>query len=140
MSSLIETHCVACNRDSKPLTTAEIIQLKPNIPQWHLIEEDGIQRLQREFTFKDFAEALQFANAIGEIAEEEGHHPRLVVEWGRVIVTWWTVVIKALHMNDFIMATRVDDVASRWRLISGQKDVVEEASEESFPASDPPNY
>lgn len=58
------------------------------------------------FKFKDFAEALAFTNKVGQIAEEEGHHPSILTEWGGVTVTWWTHKIKGLHRNDFIMAAK----------------------------------
>ena len=77
-----------------------------------MVERDGIKRLERVFKFKDFAEALAFTNKVGQIAEEEGHHPSILTEWGRVTVTWWTHKIKGLHRNDFIMATKTDRLLS----------------------------
>jgi 4a-hydroxytetrahydrobiopterin dehydratase len=74
------------------------------------VEQDHIKRLQRAFKFKNFAEALQFTNQVGALAEEEGHHPALLTEWGKVTVTWWTHKIKGLHRNDFIMAAKTDEL------------------------------
>jgi 4a-hydroxytetrahydrobiopterin dehydratase len=71
---------------------------------------DGIKRLERLFKFKDYAEAVAFTNKIAAIAEEEDHHPRIVLEWGRVTVQWWTHVVKGLHRNDFIMAAKTDEM------------------------------
>ena len=62
------------------------------------------------FTFGSFAEALAFTDAVGALAEAEGHHPAILTEWGRVTVTWWTHAIKGLHRNDFIMAARTDEL------------------------------
>lgn len=76
------------------------------LPQWWIIEQDGVPRLQRVFTFKDFASALAFTNEVGRIAEEAQHHPLIVTEWGRVTVQWWTHSIGGLHRNDFILAAR----------------------------------
>ena len=59
---------------------------------------------------EDFAEALEFTNDVGAIAEEEGHHPAILTEWGRVTVTWWTHKIRGLHRNDFIMAAKTDQI------------------------------
>jgi 4a-hydroxytetrahydrobiopterin dehydratase len=73
-----------------------------------LAERDGVKRLERVFTFRDFIEALHFTNAIAAIAEEQGHHPSLTTEWGRVTVAWWTHAIGGLHRNDFVMAARTD--------------------------------
>lgn len=85
-----------------------MLELKPLILEWTLVERDGIQRLERVFRFSNFAEALDFTNRVGAIAEEEGHHPAILTEWGRVTVTLWTHKIRALHRNDFIMAAKLD--------------------------------
>jgi 4a-hydroxytetrahydrobiopterin dehydratase len=61
------------------------------------------------FTFGNFAQALDYTNRVGTLAEEAGHHPALLVEWGKVTVSWWTHKIKGLHRNDFIMAARSDE-------------------------------
>lgn len=90
------------------MTTDEIQGLKPEAPDWDVIEQDGILRLERVYKFKNFAQALEFTNRVGELAEEQGHHPALLTEWGRVTVTWWTHKIKGLHRNDFIMAAKTD--------------------------------
>ena len=84
-------------------------ELLPQVPGWGLVERDGVQRLERGFSFRDFASALAFTDAVGERAEEAGHHPVLVTEWGRVTVTWWTHAIGGLHRNDFVMAARTDE-------------------------------
>jgi 4a-hydroxytetrahydrobiopterin dehydratase len=108
VDSLTEQRCVACRRDAPTVTEAEIAELRPQVPDWELVELDGIPRLRRVFRFADFAQALAFTNAVGAIAEEEGHHPALLTEWGRTTVTWWTHKIKGLHRNDFIMAAKTD--------------------------------
>ncbi len=102
--------CVACRRDSPSVTDEEIAELKPQIPEWDLAPEDGIPRLRRLFRFDDFAQAVAFTDAVAAIAEEDGHHPRIVTEWGRVEVTWWTHKIRNLHRNDFIMAAKTDQL------------------------------
>ena len=110
MESLTQTHCVACRRDAPTVTPQEIAELHPQVPEWAIVEVEGIPRLQRVFTFVDFAQALAFTDAIGAIAEEEGHHPALLTEWGRVTVSWWTHKIKGLHRNDFVMAAKTDEL------------------------------
>ena len=92
------------------MTDTELAELHPQIPAWELVDLDGIKRLRRVFPVRDFAEALAFTNAVGEIAEDEGHHPALLTEWGQVTVTWWTHKIKGLHRNDFIMAAKTDEL------------------------------
>ena len=108
MRTLSAERCVACRRDSPQVTAAEIPELRREIPDWHLVERDGIARLERVFDFPSFADALAFTNRVGALAEKEGHHPALLTEWGRVTVTWWTHKIRGLHRNDFIMAAKTD--------------------------------
>jgi 4a-hydroxytetrahydrobiopterin dehydratase len=100
---------VACRGDEPTVTDDELSILHPHVPDWELIEVDGIKRLRRVFRFRDFVSALAFTNRVGEVAEEQGHHPALLTEWGRVTVTWWTHAIKGLHRNDFIMAAKTDE-------------------------------
>jgi 4a-hydroxytetrahydrobiopterin dehydratase len=111
-TTLSRERCEACRRDSPRVTPEEVAALKPQIPEWDLIEHDGVDRLGRSFKFKDFATALAFTNAVGELAEAEGHHPQLVTEWGKVGVAWWTHKIRGLHRNDFIMAAKTDHIAA----------------------------
>ena len=111
--TLAKERCVACRRDSPRVTDREITELHPAVSEWRLTEDDQINRLDRTFKVGDFAEAMAFAARIGEVAEEEGHHPRLTVEWGRVNVAWWTHKIKGLHRNDFIMAAKTDEIFAR---------------------------
>jgi 4a-hydroxytetrahydrobiopterin dehydratase len=105
--------CVACRRDAPTVSDTELAALQPQIPDWELVERDGIKRLRRVFRFRDFTEALAFTNALGAMAEDEGHHPAALTEWGRVTVTWWTHKIKGLHRNDFIMAAKSDELYRR---------------------------
>ncbi len=102
------THCEPCRRDAPPATAQEQASFLTEHPDWTVRTEDDIPRLERCFRFPDFASALAFANRVGELAEAEGHHPSLQVDWGRVCVRWWTHKIKALHRNDLVMATRTD--------------------------------
>ncbi len=108
MESLVGLKCVACRSGEPTLTDAEIAAYKPQVPEWQVVERDGIKRLERTFKFKNFVEALDFTNRVGQIAEEEGHHPMICTEWGKVTVTWWTHKIRGLHKNDFIVASKTD--------------------------------
>lgn len=110
MSELVIEKCTACRVDAPRVTDAEIVELKPQIPGWEFIEQNGIPQLKKQFVFKNFAEALAFANKIGELAESEGHHPAVLVEWGKVTVRWWTHKIKGLHKNDLIMAAKTNQL------------------------------
>ena len=110
MSQLAQEKCVACRADAPQVTDEEIADLHPEVPEWQILEQDGIRRLERSFRFRNFLQALAFTGQVGAVAEEEGHHPRLVTEWGRVTVTWWTHKIRGLHANDFIMAAKTDEL------------------------------
>jgi 4a-hydroxytetrahydrobiopterin dehydratase len=111
MSELSQMTCTACRGDEPILTDAEIAELRPQVPEWQVVQREGIKRLERLFRFRNFAEALAFTNRVGEQAEKEGHHPALLTEWGRVTVTWWTHKIGGLHQNDFIMAAQTDELS-----------------------------
>ncbi len=102
--------CVPCRGGEPTLTDAEIAELKPRVPDWSVVEREGVKRLERVFKLKNFAEALALTDGVGAIAEAEGHHPAILTEWGRVTVTWYTHKIKGLHRNDFIMAAKVDSL------------------------------
>jgi 4a-hydroxytetrahydrobiopterin dehydratase len=108
MGKLIQEKCVACRGDVPRLSDSEIAHLKSETSEWQLLTEDDIPRLNRVFSFKNFAEALAFTLKLGELAESEGHHPAILTEWGRVTVSWWTHKIRGLHRNDFIMASKTD--------------------------------
>lgn len=110
MVELAREKCVACRSDAPRVSAEEIAQLHPQVPDWELMEEHAVRQLQRSFRFPDFAQALAFTINVSGLAEAEGHHPRLVTEWGKVTVTWWTHKIRGLHRNDFIMAAKTDAV------------------------------
>lgn len=95
--------------DEQPLTAEGIDELMPQISEWDLAQEGGIDKLRRTFTFSNFAQALDFTNRVGEIAEQQRHHPIITVTWGRATVTWYTHSIGGLHQNDFIMAAKTDE-------------------------------
>jgi 4a-hydroxytetrahydrobiopterin dehydratase len=100
--------CQPCRKDSPSATAEERERFLRDLPEWTVRTVDGEDRLHRVFRFRNFAEALSFTNRIGAMAEEEGHHPLLTTEWGRVTVEWWTHKIGGLHRNDFILAARTD--------------------------------
>lgn len=112
MSELSEMACEACRVGSPTLTEQEIAHFQPQVPEWKVTEAGGEKRLERSFTFRNFAGALDFTNRVGEIAEQQGHHPMICTEWGKVTVSWWTHKIGGLHQNDFVMAARTDLLAN----------------------------
>lgn len=105
--------------DARPATEEEVEALHGQVPEWEIVSVDGIRRLRRTYPFPDFAGALEFANAVGALAEREWHHPEITIfhvenggssGWGRVTVTWATMIIEQLHGNDFAMAAKTDRV------------------------------
>ena len=110
MDTLTQMHCEACRVDAPRVADHEISEILTQVPEWEVLHLDGVPRLQRVYTFHDFAEALAFTNQVGALAEAEGHHPALLTEWGKTTVAWWTHAISGLHRNDFIMAAKTDEL------------------------------
>ena len=106
MTELINEKCVPCESDIPAMKEETIQEMKKEVPEWEVVKVDDIPHLKRSFKFDNFAEALEFTNMIGEIAEEQGHHPVIELTWGRVTVEWWTHNINGLHKNDFVMAAK----------------------------------
>lgn len=96
--------------DEKRLGNEAVEEMISQLPNWDLVEEDGIKKLRRTFDFSNFAEALDFTNQVGEIAEAEGHHPIITLTWGRATVTWYTHKVKGLQENDFTMAAKTNEL------------------------------
>jgi 4a-hydroxytetrahydrobiopterin dehydratase len=114
MENLATMQCKACDAGASLVTEAEIRELHPQLPDWKIIEENNIRRLQRVFKFSNFAEALAFTNKVGALAEEKGHHPAILTEYGQVTVTWWSHKINGLHKNDFILAAKTDQLLKQY--------------------------
>ena len=110
MAALNQEHCEACNADAPKVSDDELASLMREIPEWTPVSDDGVMMLRREFKFKNFRQALEFTNKVGEIAEAEKHHPEIIPEWGKATVTWWTHAINGLHKNDFVMAAKTDEI------------------------------
>ena len=108
MTELAQDSCEACRADAPRVTEEEIARYHPEVPEWMIVERDGVRQLERSYRFRNFVSALAFTNRVGAIAEEEGPHPDLLTAWGQVTVTWWSHKIKGLHRNDFVMAAKSD--------------------------------
>ncbi|GFZ80490.1 putative pterin-4-alpha-carbinolamine dehydratase [Pseudohongiella nitratireducens] len=100
--------CQPCRRDSKPLNQKELPAWLEKLPDWLVTHHEGVPRLQREFPFEDFTQGVAFADQLAALADENDHHPELLISWGCVSVRWWTHSINGLHANDFIMAAKTD--------------------------------
>lgn len=107
--------CVSCHGQVLPLTKDEITSLLPQVGTWNLVEVRGELRLQRRVKTSGFRGAIKLANQIAEIAEQEDHHPSMLVEYGWLTITWWTHAIGWLHKNDFIMAAKTDQLIENLR-------------------------
>jgi 4a-hydroxytetrahydrobiopterin dehydratase len=110
MTALKNQVCEVCRADSPRVTADEAVGLLTDIPDWQVVDINGVEQLQRRFKFKNFVEALNFTQKIGDLAEQSGHHPAILTEWGRVTVSWWTHKIGGLHRNDFVMAAKTDEL------------------------------
>ncbi len=105
MSELASKTCVPCRGGVPPLKGQQLAELRKQVPHWQVVNE---HHLTREFKFPDFRQALDFVNRVGELAEQQGHHPDILLSWGRAEVTLWTHKIDGLTESDFIMAAKID--------------------------------
>jgi len=106
VSDLASRRCEPCRSGATPLAGAAIADLVAQIdPAWQAV--DG-HHLRREFRFKDFAQALAFTNRVGELAEEQFHHPNIDLRWGRVVLEIWTHKVGGLLEADFVFAAKCD--------------------------------
>lgn len=100
----------ACQEGAPAITDQELEALKPQIPEWEIITENSTRKLRREYDFDDFRAALNFTVQVGKAAEEQGHHPTIITEWGSTTIIWWTHKIDDLHLTDLIMAAKCDEL------------------------------
>lgn len=105
MPDLATKQCVPCRGGVPPLKGKELAELHNQVPRWDVIDEHHIVRT---FTFPDFRQALDFVNRVGELAEQQGHHPDILLAWGKAEITLWTHKINGLTESDFIMAAKID--------------------------------
>ncbi|MBI5490096.1 MAG: 4a-hydroxytetrahydrobiopterin dehydratase [Deltaproteobacteria bacterium] len=103
--------CVPCTRGAPAMEREQAVKQLEEAPGWEL-SADG-KKISRKFSFPDFARAMSFVGRVGELAEQEGHHPDIAFGWGYCTVTFWTHKIGGLHENDFIMAAKVGEAFER---------------------------
>jgi 4a-hydroxytetrahydrobiopterin dehydratase len=104
---LADKVCVPCKGDVPALKGAALTALQREVPEWAIVDE---HHLNRVFKFPDFQKALDFVNRAGAIAEEQGHHPDILLSWGKAGVTVYTHKINGLTESDFILAAKIDRV------------------------------
>jgi 4a-hydroxytetrahydrobiopterin dehydratase len=108
MSALAEKECVPCKGEVPALKGAKLANLARELdPGWQIVNE---HHLEKDYKFKNFREALDFTNAVGELAEAQGHHPDIFLTWGKVKLTIWTHKIDGLTESDFIFAAKADEL------------------------------
>lgn len=105
MSDLASKTCVPCRGGMPPLKGEELASLLKQVAGWSVVEEHHIAKT---FKFPDFRKALDFTNRVGELAEDQGHHPDIYLAWGKVGITTWTHKINGLTESDFILAAKID--------------------------------
>ncbi|MGH9523459.1 MAG: 4a-hydroxytetrahydrobiopterin dehydratase [Terriglobales bacterium] len=104
-NDLASKTCVPCRGGVPALKGAELHDLSHQLPNWQVINE---HHLHRRFDFPDFRQALDFVNRVGEVAEQQGHHPDICLTWGKAEVTIWTHKVDGLTESDFILAAKID--------------------------------
>jgi len=107
MAALADKTCVPCKGGVSPLAGKELEKLSKQLPHWKVVDAHHITRT---FTFPDFRQALEFVNKVGELAEEQGHHPDILLSWGKAEITTWTHKINGLTESDFILAAKIDQL------------------------------
>jgi 4a-hydroxytetrahydrobiopterin dehydratase len=105
MSDLAERQCVPCRGGVPPMKGDEIEKLSTQLEEWGVVNE---HHLQKSYKFKDFGETLAFVNRVGELAEQQGHHPDICFGWGKADITIWTHKIDGLTESDFVLAAKID--------------------------------
>jgi 4a-hydroxytetrahydrobiopterin dehydratase len=110
MEPLFSRTCEACKPNAPHATQSEVAQYLLALPNWSIERVNDVPRLIREYTFKNYSESLAFLNAVAKLADSEGHHPLMILEIRKVNLQWWSHKIKGLHMNDFIMAAKSDEI------------------------------
>jgi 4a-hydroxytetrahydrobiopterin dehydratase len=105
---LADKKCVPCRGGIPPLKGSELKAFHQQTPLWDVVNE---HHLHREFKFPDFKQAMAFVNRVGDVAEEEGHHPDILLGWGKAEITTWTHKIDGLTESDFILAAKIDRLA-----------------------------
>jgi 4a-hydroxytetrahydrobiopterin dehydratase len=107
MSELANKTCVPCKGGVPPLKGTELQKLLKQLDNWKVIEE---HHLEKGYDFSDFLSALAFVQRVGELAEQQGHHPDILLRWGKVKITIWTHKIEGLTESDFILAAKIDEL------------------------------
>ncbi len=110
MVHLSEEHCVACGGNAQAIELGQQQELLTQVPLWECYSKGQVSKLRRVFSFSSYTEGLEFTRLVADLAEHNNHHPAILLEWGRVTVSWWTHSIEGLHRNDFVMAAKTEKI------------------------------
>ncbi len=113
MKALTEQSLVPCNNSCHTLSEVDIDVHLKQLDNWDLVNKNTTEQIIKTFKFTNFSFALQFTNEISAIAEQENHHPKICLEWGKATVSWWTHSVNGLFINDFIMAAKCDAIYTK---------------------------
>lgn len=106
MGDLLSKKCVLREIGTKPMSPQEVSEMIKQIPDWFIVGN----KITKDFKFPDFKTALEFVNKIGQLAENEGHHPDILLSWGKVNITLTTHDTNGLTEKDFLLATKIDQL------------------------------
>ncbi|MHA3963939.1 MAG: 4a-hydroxytetrahydrobiopterin dehydratase [Candidatus Thorarchaeota archaeon SMTZ1-45] len=106
---LASLKCIPCRGNQPPMKSEKIKLMLNSVSGW-IKSPDEIDKIEKQFKFRNFKEAMIFVNKVAGIAEEEGHHPDIFIQWNKVTLTLWTHAIKGLFDNDFILAAKIDEI------------------------------
>ncbi len=109
MSDLAKMECVPCRGGVPPLEGEELQRIHERLGQNWAVKDE--HHLEKHFTFDDFQQALDFTNKVGQLAEQQGHHPDIYLTWGKVDIKIWTHKIDGLTESDFILAAKIDELS-----------------------------
>ena len=105
-----EIVCEACLPDAQKVSNGELDTFLNENSSWQLLNDDDVQKLGKSYKFQNFIQAQGFTSSIGDMAEKEGHHPTIILEYGMVTVRWWSHKIKGLHSNDLLLSLKTDEI------------------------------
>tara|TARA_B100000941_G_scaffold239366_1_gene182569 strand:- start:1487 stop:1816 length:330 start_codon:yes stop_codon:yes gene_type:complete len=108
--SLKESKCEACTIDAPLVSDNEATELLKELDNWKIEQRDGTKQLVKQFKFSNYEKSVDFCKKVADLAESEDHHPKIILEYGCVEVSWWSHKIKGLHKNDFICAAKTDQI------------------------------